>query len=57
MCIRDRCGDASKARRELGWSPTTSFAHIVRRMLEADLAERGLDASVVIELPLVADPA
>jgi len=26
-------------------------------MLEADLAERGLDPSAVIKLPLVADPA
>ena len=55
--VDELCGDASKARRELGWSPTTSFADIVRRMLEADLAERGLDPSAVIKLPLVADPA
>jgi GDPmannose 4,6-dehydratase len=30
------CGDASKARRELGWQPRTSFSEIVRLMVEAD---------------------
>lgn len=32
-------GDASKARRELGWSATTTFAELVCLMVEADLAE------------------
>jgi len=32
-------GDASKARRELGWQATTSFAALVSLMVEADLAE------------------
>jgi GDPmannose 4,6-dehydratase len=31
-------GDASKARRVLGWQPTVSFAGLVRLMVEADLA-------------------
>lgn len=31
-------GDASKARRELGWSPTVSFDALVRMMVDADLA-------------------
>jgi GDPmannose 4,6-dehydratase len=30
------CGDAGKARRELGWQPRTSFSEIVRLMVEAD---------------------
>ena len=30
--------DPSKARRELGWSPATGFADLVRIMVEADLA-------------------
>ena len=47
----DRCGrhrrvvaldsllaDSSKARRELGWRSETSFAELVRIMVEADLA-------------------
>ena len=35
-------GDASKARQKLGWKPRTSFAELVRLMMEADLglAER-----------------
>ena len=31
-------GDAGKARRVLGWEPTTSFAHLVRLMVDADIA-------------------
>lgn len=32
------CGDASKAKRELGWVPTTSFAELVKDMMDNDLA-------------------
>jgi GDPmannose 4,6-dehydratase len=35
--INELRGDASRARRELGWSPTVSFERIVERMVEADL--------------------
>lgn len=31
-------GDASKARTELGWEPEVSFAELVQRMVDADLA-------------------
>jgi GDPmannose 4,6-dehydratase len=31
-------GDASKARRVLGWQPRTNFEALVRRMVDADLA-------------------
>jgi GDPmannose 4,6-dehydratase len=31
-------GDASKARRRLGWRPKHSFADIVREMVEGDIA-------------------
>lgn len=33
------CGDASKARRLLGWAPRVSFEALVREMVEADLAD------------------
>ena len=32
------CGDASKARRVLGWEPKTRFAGLVRLMVDADIA-------------------
>ena len=31
------CGDASKARAQLGWEPTVTFAELVRMMVDADL--------------------
>ncbi len=31
-------GDARRARVELGWTPTVDFAHLVERMVQADLA-------------------
>ena len=34
-------GDASKARRELGWAPTVTFKELVRLMVEADLRAVG----------------
>lgn len=34
------CGDASKAHRELGWSPTYSFRDLVADMVEHDLGMR-----------------
>lgn len=36
--ITETCGDASKARRELGWSPSVTFEELVRLMVEAELA-------------------
>ena len=30
-------GDASKAERELGWKPATSFEQLIRLMVDADL--------------------
>jgi GDPmannose 4,6-dehydratase len=32
-------GDASKARRELGWEPTVSFEELVAMMVDADVAK------------------
>jgi len=31
-------GDASKARAKLGWAPTVTFAEMIKRMVDADLA-------------------
>ena len=41
--VDELCGDASKAAERLGWRPRTTFAGLVRIMLEADLREAGLD--------------
>lgn len=32
------CGDATRARRELGWRPRIGFADLVREMVDADIA-------------------
>ena len=39
-------GDASKARRQLGWAPRTSFAELVREMVEADYTSARREALV-----------
>jgi GDPmannose 4,6-dehydratase len=39
-------GDASKAQRQLGWVPRTSFEELVREMVEADLKAAERDALV-----------
>jgi len=39
-------GDASKAKRELGWEPRTSFEELVREMVESDLKAAERDALV-----------
>jgi len=39
-------GDASKAKRELGWVPRISFDDLVREMVESDLKAAERDALV-----------
>ena len=39
--IQRLCGDASEARRRLGWAPELDFDGLVRRMVRADLAREG----------------
>ena len=36
-------GDASKARRVLGWKPTVTFSELVRLMVREDMKAEGLD--------------
>jgi GDPmannose 4,6-dehydratase len=36
--VDDLCGDPSKAERELGWKPRTSFEELIALMVDADLA-------------------
>ena len=46
--VDELCGDASKARSELGWQPRTTFHELTRLMLEADIREAGLDPVAVL---------
>jgi GDPmannose 4,6-dehydratase len=41
--VPDLCGDASKAKQQLGWRPRISFEEMIREMLEADLHAAGLE--------------
>lgn len=42
--LHSLCGDASKAKRVLGWEPKTGFKEIVRKMVNADLIAASRDA-------------
>jgi GDPmannose 4,6-dehydratase len=42
--VPDLCGDPSKARLKLGWTPKTSFEDLIREMLVHDLSAHGLRA-------------
>ena len=41
--VDELCGDASRARRALGWEAKTGFDVLVRIMLASDLRDAGLD--------------
>lgn len=41
------CGDPAKAKKELGWSPKTTFAELVKIMVEAEASEQSLDLSTI----------
>jgi GDPmannose 4,6-dehydratase len=49
--VDELCGDSSKASKVLGWRPRTSFEELVAIMLEADLADAGLEAASLMDLP------
>ena len=44
--VESLLGDASKAKRELGWSPKIGFAELVKEMVLADLELAKRDALV-----------
>jgi GDPmannose 4,6-dehydratase len=46
--VDELCGDASKARELLGWTPKTTFKDLVRIMLEHDLREAGINPADVL---------
>ncbi len=45
--VDELCGDASKAARQLGWRPRTRFRELIGIMLQHDLADAGVDATVL----------
>ena len=47
--VDNLCGDASKAKRILGWEPKVKFKELVRIMLEVDLKEEGLEPRKIIQ--------
>lgn len=46
--VPDLVADASKARTQLGWEPSTSFPAMIREMLEFDLQAAGVDPRKVL---------
>ena len=40
------CGDATKARKVLGWKPKVGFKELVRMMLQSDMKKEGVDAEI-----------
>lgn len=44
--VDELCGDPSKAARLLGWQPRTTFQDLVRIMLDADLANAGVEVTL-----------
>jgi len=48
--VPELVADASKAREQLGWSPSTSFQAMIREMLEFDLEAAGLDPKELLRL-------
>jgi len=50
--VDDLVGDASKARRKLGWVPTVTFEELIHMMVDHDLAELQAEAKTVVEQSL-----
>jgi GDPmannose 4,6-dehydratase len=51
--VDELCGDSSKARARLGWTPKVTFEKLVQVMLEADLKDAGVDPASAINIPLL----
>jgi GDPmannose 4,6-dehydratase len=49
--VRELRGDASKAMKNLGWKPTSTFEQIVHEMVENDLKLEGVDPSNHLRKP------
>ena len=49
--VPELVSDPSKARAQLGWAPSISFAEMIREMLELDLEAAGLDPTELIKPP------
>ncbi len=47
--VNHLCGDPSKASRQLGWEPKTSFPSLIAEMLESDLRAEGVDPNSVLK--------
>jgi GDPmannose 4,6-dehydratase len=51
--VDELCGDSSKARAKLGWTPKVTFEKLVQVMVEADLKDAGVEPASVIKIPLL----
>ena len=48
--VEELCGDASKAAATLGWEPRVRFGDLVGIMLEHDLREAGVQATLSVRV-------
>jgi GDPmannose 4,6-dehydratase len=49
--VHELRGDSTKARKELGWNPKTTFEQLVHEMLEHDLKLEGVDPAKHLHRP------
>lgn len=55
--VHELRGDARKARKVLGWKPRLSFAQLVQRMVESDVAQLRADGGTSLQAPRVSGSA
>ena len=51
--VDELCGDATKARTQLGWRPQISFRDLVQILLEDDLRAIDIEPAAVLEAPVL----